>query len=61
MRFCILKSREIYPFHCRPGGFFFKQSHPITAHEVKNGVNMDALKFDDLYRKQGAIIMEVID
>ena len=23
MRFCILKSREIYPFHCRPGGFFF--------------------------------------
>ena len=35
--------------------------HPITAHEVKHGVNMDALKFDDLYRKQGAIIMEVID
>ena len=35
--------------------------YPITSREVCGGVNLEALKFDDLYRKTNNIIMAVID
>ena len=35
--------------------------HPVTEYELTSGVHLNALKFDELYRKQNEIVMNVVD